>query len=82
MGRGWLLHNNEVLLGRVKGEIIFDQDRFMSGQHCTVSCESDQVWLNDKGSTNGSFIRIREQVTLENEDLILLGQKIFRVRFN
>lgn len=81
VGRGWLLHNNEVLLGRVKGEIIFDQDRFMSGQHCTLSCENDQVWLIDKGSTNGSFIRIREQVTLENEDLILLGQKIFRIRF-
>ena len=81
VGRAWLLHNSEILLGRVKGEIVFDQDRFMSGKHCTVSCEQDQTWLSDQGSTNGSFIRIREQVVLENDDLILLGQKIFRVKF-
>ena len=82
VGRAWLLHNDEILLGRVKGEIIFDQDRFMSGLHCTVSLENGQAWLKDNGSTNGSFIRIREQIVLEDEDLILLGQKIFKVKFS
>jgi pSer/pThr/pTyr-binding forkhead associated (FHA) protein len=81
VGRAWMLYNEQMILGRVKGDIIFDQDRFMSGRHCMVSTSQGEASITDQGSTNGSFIRIRGSVKLEDEDLILLGQKIFKVRF-
>lgn len=82
VGRAWLLQGDEIKLGRVRGEIIFDQDRFMSSSHCALQRRGDQVTLYDQGSTNGTFIRIREEVALQDQDLILLGQKIFRVHLS
>ena len=69
-------------LGRVRGEVIFDQDRFMSSSHCALKRHGDHVTLYDQGSTNGTFIRIRHEVTLQDQDLILLGQKIFRIQLS
>ena len=69
-------------LGRVRGEIIFAQDRFMSSSHCALKRHGNHVTLYDQGSTNGTFIRIRGEVVLQNQDLILLGQKIFRIVFS
>lgn len=82
IGRAWLLHGDEVKLGRVRGDIVFDQDRFMSSSHCALRRQGDRVQLFDQGSTNGTFIRIRDAVTLKDRDLILLGQKIFRVKLS
>ena len=82
MGRAWLLHGESVNLGRVKGDIIFDQDRFMSSKHCTLTNSQDGLLLTDTGSTNGTFVRIRGSIILEDNDLILLGQKIFKVNLS
>ena len=80
IGRAWLLHGDEMKLGRVRGEIIFDQDRFMSSSHCALKRHGDHITLYDQGSTNGTFVRIQNEVVLQNQDLILLGQKIFRIK--
>jgi pSer/pThr/pTyr-binding forkhead associated (FHA) protein len=82
IGRAWLLNGDEMKLGRVRGEIVFDQDRFMSSSHCALKRHGDHVTLYDQGSTNGTFIRIRHEVTLQHQDLILIGQKIFRIQLS
>ena len=68
------------MLGRVKGEIVFDQDRFMSSRHCRVMNSNHHLSLEDLGSTNGTFIRVRDEVVVEHDDLILLGQKIYKIK--
>ena len=80
VGRSWLLHGELTTLGRVKGDIVFDQDRFMSSRHCSLTLSQGQVTLTDQGSTNGTFVRIRQSIIVQDEDLILLGQKIFKVK--
>ena len=67
-----------MTLGRVKGDIVFDQDRFMSSRHCSVTYRK-VITLTDQGSTNGTC-RIRQSIIVQDEDLILLGQKIFKVK--
>lgn len=80
VGRSWLLHGELMTLGRVKGDIVFDQDRFMSSRHCSLTLSQSELILTDQGSTNGTFVRIREKVKVQDGDLILLGQKIFKVK--
>ena len=79
IGQAWTLQDPSVQIGRTKGQIIFAEDRFMSGQHCAIALYQDRVTLTDQNSTNGTFLRIQGTVNLTQGDLILLGQKIFRI---
>jgi pSer/pThr/pTyr-binding forkhead associated (FHA) protein len=79
IGRAWLLQENQVEMGRISGHIQFSQDRFMSSRHCALILKDDQIILNDHQSTNGTFLRIKGSVEIEQNDLILFGQQIFRV---
>jgi len=79
LGRAWMLSDSTLDIGRVRGAITFEQDRFMSGAHCTLSFAEERATLTDKGSTNGTFLRVQGNVPLSQNDLVLLGQQIFRV---
>lgn len=68
------------ILGREKGDIIFPQDRFMSGRHAKIYLGEDgQYYLADLNSSNGTWIKIWSRHQLEHGDLIFLGQQLFRV---
>ena len=79
IGQAWLLQEPKVELGRVRGQITFDQDRFMSGKHCALEFAQDRATLTDNTSTNGTFLRVQGTIPLAQGDLILLGQHIFRI---
>ena len=38
-----------------------------------------QLFLTDLGSSNGTFIRLREETEVTNGDVLLMGQQLFRV---
>ncbi len=79
IGQAWTLQDQSIDIGRTRGMIVFSEDRFMSGGHCTINFFQDRVTLGDLGSTNGTFLRVQGTVPLSQGDLILLGQKIFRI---
>jgi pSer/pThr/pTyr-binding forkhead associated (FHA) protein len=69
-------------LGRERGDVLFSEDGYVSGLHCRVAPEPDgKVYLTDVGSSNGTFVRVRENHQLENGDILLMGQQVFRVEF-
>jgi hypothetical protein len=35
--------------------------------------------LTDLGSSNGSFLRLREETDIKSGDVLLMGQQLFRV---
>ena len=51
----------------------------MSGAHCIVSTRQGRFFLSDQGSTNGTYLRVKGEQTLNEGDLLLLGQQLFRV---
>jgi pSer/pThr/pTyr-binding forkhead associated (FHA) protein len=79
IGEAWMLSEATVDIGRVHGAITFSKDRFMSGSHCSMSCTEGRATLTDRGSTNGTFLRVHGTVPVSHNDLILLGQQIFRL---
>lgn len=71
-----------VRIGRREGEILIPQDRFISGRHCALYLDGDQVLLEDLQSTNGTFVALPPGVwtPIRRGDTLRLGQNILRVR--
>ena len=68
-----------VHLGRERGDILFPEDGYVSGLHCRLSWEGSKLWLTDLGSSNGTFVRIREETEIRSGDVLLMGQQLFRI---
>ncbi len=66
-------------IGRERGDVLFPEDGYVSGLHCRLSYERGRVTVTDLGSSNGSFIRLREEAALESGDVLLMGQQLFRI---
>jgi len=67
-------------LGRERGDVLFSEDGYVSGLHCQVAPGDDgKVYLTDVGSSNGTFVRVRENHPLGSGDILLMGQQVFRL---
>jgi pSer/pThr/pTyr-binding forkhead associated (FHA) protein len=44
-----------------------------------ISERGGRVYLKDLGSSNGTFLRIKQEIALRNGDLLLLGRNLLRV---
>ncbi len=66
-------------LGRERGDVLFPEDGYVSGLHCKVYLEGNRAFLMDLGSSNGTFVRLRGEHELGANDVLLMGQQLFRV---
>jgi pSer/pThr/pTyr-binding forkhead associated (FHA) protein len=80
-GSAFPLFGESVTLGRERGDILFPEDGYVSGQHARVSLRDGRFWLTDLNSSNGTFIRVRGERAVENGTAILMGQQLFRVSY-
>jgi pSer/pThr/pTyr-binding forkhead associated (FHA) protein len=69
----------ETVLGRESGDVVFPDDPFMSRRHAAVRIAGKEFQLADLGSSNGTFVRIRGEASLEHGDEIRIGQQLLRV---
>jgi pSer/pThr/pTyr-binding forkhead associated (FHA) protein len=76
----YLLYDTATSIGRERGDLVFPRDRFMSGKHAEVVARTDgHYYLVDKGSSNGTWLKLWEPAELSHGDRILVGQQTFRV---
>ena len=72
-----------VAIGRGgQNEIPLDGDEFASAQHARFESKRDGLWVEDIGSTNGTFVngaRVTTPRRLSNGDIVRVGQTDFRV---
>ena len=68
-----------LLMGRERGDVLFPEDGYVSGLHCKIHFEGLQPFLTDLGSSNGTFLRVRGDHEVAANDVLLLGQQLFRV---
>jgi pSer/pThr/pTyr-binding forkhead associated (FHA) protein len=71
----------ETVLGRESGDIVFTDDPFLSRRHAAIKFDhaGRRFVLSDLGSSNGTFVQIRGQVTIKSGDQFRIGQQLFRV---
>lgn len=67
-------------LGRERGDVLFPEDGYVSGLHCRLGVSTDNsITLTDLGSSNGSFVRLRDEHQVVSGDILLMGQQLFRI---
>lgn len=79
LGEAFPLKSGENLLGRLSGDVVFPQDRFVSGRHASIGVGPEGARLRDLGSSNGTFVRIAQPTKLEAGDLLLVGKHLLRI---
>ncbi len=71
------------VLGRHEGELLFEEDNLISSPHADFFYEetSGKLMVEDKGSVNGSYIRLRGPHRLRAGDVFLVGQQVLRFEY-
>jgi class 3 adenylate cyclase/pSer/pThr/pTyr-binding forkhead associated (FHA) protein len=73
------LPDTETLLGRSRGMYTFPEDPYLSSLHAKVTDRDGKYYLEDVGSTNGTYLRIRKRAFAQEGDTLLIGKQSFRV---
>ncbi|MGK3995750.1 FHA domain-containing protein [Sorangium sp. So ce1024] len=75
------LYRDETVIGRETGDIVFTADPFLSRRHAAIrrNPATGEFTLTDLESSNGTYVAIREDVTLSDRDFVRIGQHLFRV---
>jgi pSer/pThr/pTyr-binding forkhead associated (FHA) protein len=81
-GNAVLLGGHQMELGRERGHITFPNDRFISGIHARILSSNGRFYMEDVGSRNGTFIRIRQEHQVQHEDVLIIGEQLMRVELN
>jgi len=68
-------------LGRERGDLLFPDDGYVSGLHARIHSEGGRIFLTDVGSSNGTFLRIEGERSLQSGQMLLMGQQLFRVEY-
>jgi pSer/pThr/pTyr-binding forkhead associated (FHA) protein len=68
----------DVILGRETADLVFSDDEFMSRRHAQISFRNGRGHLEDLGSSNGTFLRLRGPHGLTSGDLIRMGDELLR----
>ncbi|MCC6749514.1 MAG: FHA domain-containing protein [Deltaproteobacteria bacterium] len=74
----YYLYRPRVVIGREDGDYIFPDDEFMSRQHLSLSLVGSAVQAQDLGSSNGTFLRVRQQLELRPGQMLRIGDQLLR----
>jgi pSer/pThr/pTyr-binding forkhead associated (FHA) protein len=80
-GNAYPVPEHGLHIGRERGDILFPEDGYVSGLHCLIGWDNNRAYLTDLGSSNGTFARLYSDREVRNNDVLLMGQQLFRVNF-
>lgn len=78
-----LLDRPALTIGREEGDIVLGGDTAASRLHAQVSLEDGRVFVEDLGSTNGTWVnqhRVGRKVELHRGDWLQVGETSFQLR--
>lgn len=78
-----LLEQDVITIGREEGDIVLGGDTSASRLHAQVSLEDGRVFVEDLGSTNGTWVnqhRVGRRVELHRGDWLQVGETSFQLR--
>lgn len=76
-------YKKSLLIGRKKSaDLVIDDDNQVSGMHCKLSIEEEQMYIEDLGSTNGTFLNgipVTAKHHVMQEDTLHIGAYEYRI---
>lgn len=79
-GATYHLQGTTTVIGRNGGDITFAEDPFLSPEHAKFTSQTGRLFVQDAGSANGVFLRIKKPTPLGDGMCILVGEQLLRVR--
>jgi pSer/pThr/pTyr-binding forkhead associated (FHA) protein len=73
------LRGQQQSMGRGAVDIPFTDDVFLSPEHARLTVQAGRLFVQDVGSTNGIFLRIKRPMALDHGDLFLVGEQLLRL---
>lgn len=69
-----------LVIGRLpeEADLSIPDDPYVSQNHAAVAAGSSTYVLEDLGSSNGTYVRIRGEVQLRPSDIVRIGSQVFR----
>jgi hypothetical protein len=81
-GDEWQLDSSPLTLGRgAQNDVPLDKDEYASSSHARIEPRRDGVWVEDIGSTNGTYlngIRLKHPKRLTPGDIVRVGETELR----
>ncbi|OFX18870.1 MAG: hypothetical protein A2V77_17260 [Anaeromyxobacter sp. RBG_16_69_14] len=68
-----------LVCGRTRGELRFADDATISPEHARLTFRGEAALVEDLGSLNGTFVRVRTPRPLASGDDIRVGRQLLRV---
>jgi pSer/pThr/pTyr-binding forkhead associated (FHA) protein len=75
-GKTFRIDNTEIVVGRATENDVQFPDRSVSRQHCRIHSNGDGWWIEDLGSTNGTYVRgepVASPLKLRHGDEVVTG---------
>ncbi len=73
------LRGPKTSFGRSKGTYTFPDDPYLSATHAQIELHESHYFLEDLGSRNGTFARIRKRALARDGDTLMIGKQLLRV---
>jgi pSer/pThr/pTyr-binding forkhead associated (FHA) protein len=77
-GKSFPLSGRQIDVGRAEGDILLEDDQYVSPRHARLIPHEGTWLLRDLGSVNRIYVRIRKPHTLRDGDLLLLGLEVLQ----
>lgn len=75
-GATFVLSGDEHVVGRDHGAIVFPEDPTVGEPHASFSYRDERLYLRDMGSSNGTYVRIRQEMPLRDGDTFICGEQV------
>ena len=76
-GVSYQLSSTEHLAGSQEGFMIFPEDPYCSPVHCNFFYDGGKLFVEDKDSVNGVYVRIKDPVALRTKTFFRVGEQLF-----
>jgi len=79
-GATYHLQQTATSIGRSQGDITFAEDPFLSPEHARFTSQDGRLFVQDAGSANGVFLRIKKPTPVADGTHMLVGEQLLRLR--
>ncbi|MBI5500144.1 MAG: FHA domain-containing protein, partial [Deltaproteobacteria bacterium] len=81
VGNSYACRGERVVCGRERGHVLFPYDGYVSGAHVEIRRQDGRMYVTDLQSSNGTYLRVRGEKTLAPNEILLVGQYLYRVDY-
>lgn len=72
------LTGEQMIIGREEGHLLYTKDEFLSRRHAALKWQGGRCVLEDLGSSNGTYVRVRGEINLTGMEHLRMGNQLFR----